>query len=249
MGGVGSGGYKNSPGDVETHSAWNLVDPLPGTPQVQTLFAFQRWPIAQCPPQKLRQARCKHCCKEMAQHTSRQRTHLLACQAYLDAMKSQGVENSITRQAADPASFVKSRKPDQTDGTEKRKATQRLTDFTVAIRIQALALAEASISYDRIREITGIETKLLDKIRRTAKERGYDPATSMQMKEEYVADPAKQGQVRPKKPRVDGVIENEAGQPPNRQISGYIRPDTGSLPPGNWNFMSGPQAHSGSSLG
>jgi hypothetical protein len=36
MGGVGSGGYKNSPGDVETHSAWNLIDPLPGTPQVQT---------------------------------------------------------------------------------------------------------------------------------------------------------------------------------------------------------------------
>lgn len=34
MGGVGSGGYKNSPGDVETHSAWTLIEPIPGTAQV-----------------------------------------------------------------------------------------------------------------------------------------------------------------------------------------------------------------------
>jgi hypothetical protein len=44
MGGAGSGGYKNSPGDVETHSAWDLIDPIPGTAQVQTpalLIIFQ----------------------------------------------------------------------------------------------------------------------------------------------------------------------------------------------------------------
>lgn len=37
MGGAGSGGYKNSPGDVETHSAWDLIDPLPGGFQVPKL--------------------------------------------------------------------------------------------------------------------------------------------------------------------------------------------------------------------
>ena len=37
MGGVGSGGYKNSPGDIETHSAWTLMDPVPGTAQVMNL--------------------------------------------------------------------------------------------------------------------------------------------------------------------------------------------------------------------
>ena len=124
----------------------------------------------------------------MAQHTSRQRSHLLTCQAYLDAMKSQGIENSITRQAIDPAAFAKPRKTDQLDGVEKRKTTQKLLDFPRAVRIQALALAEASISYDRIREITGIDAKLLEKMRKTARERGYDGAKSMQMKEDYVAD-------------------------------------------------------------
>jgi hypothetical protein len=38
MGGPGSGGYKNSPGDIDTHSAWMLIDPLPGTPQVCRLI-------------------------------------------------------------------------------------------------------------------------------------------------------------------------------------------------------------------
>jgi hypothetical protein len=34
MGGAGSGGYKNSPGDVETHSAWTLIEPVAGGAQV-----------------------------------------------------------------------------------------------------------------------------------------------------------------------------------------------------------------------
>jgi hypothetical protein len=34
MGGAGSGGYKNSPGDVETHAAWTLIEPIAGTAQV-----------------------------------------------------------------------------------------------------------------------------------------------------------------------------------------------------------------------
>jgi hypothetical protein len=165
-------------------------------------------------------------------------------------MKLAGIQNSITQRAADPSTFAKPPKADQSDGTEKRKVTQKITDFPVALRIQALALAEASISHDRVREITGIETKLLEKLRKIARERGYDPATSMQIKDEYVADPVKQDQRRPKKPRFDGPLQNGVGQASSgRVIPGYVSADASSLPPGNWNFMSAAQVHSGSSLG
>ncbi len=165
-------------------------------------------------------------------------------------MESQGIENSITRQAADPAAIVNPPKADQTDGTEKRKKIQKITDFPMALRIQALALAEASISYDRVSEITGVETKLLDKMRKTARDRGYDPASSMQIKEDYVADPVNRGQGRPKKQRVDGIVHNGVRQAPvESAIPGYMQAETSSLPPGNWNFMVAAPVHSSSSLG
>lgn len=185
----------------------------------------------------------------MAQHTSRQRTHLLTCQAYLDAMKSQGVENSITRQATDPSTFIKPRKADQTDGVEKRRPTPKLLHFPMAVRIQALALAEASISYDRIREITGMDGKLLDKMRKTARDRGYDPSSSMQLKDEYVADPANKVQGQPKKQRPDNLVENATMEASGtRPIPDYMRTDTSSLPPGNWNFLSPTQIQQSASL-
>lgn len=164
-------------------------------------------------------------------------------------MKSQGIANSITQRAADPSAFAKPPKSDQADSTEKRKGVQKMTDFSMAVRIQALALAEASISYDKIREITGIDTKLLDKLRKNARDRGYDPTTSMQIQEEYVADPVKQGVGRPKKQRVDGLVLNHVAQTPaDRSIPGYVQADTSGLPPGNWNFMAATPVDSGSAL-
>jgi hypothetical protein len=178
----------------------------------------------------------------MAQHTSRQRAHLLTCKAYLEAMRTQGLENSITRRAADPTAFAKPSKSDQADSTEKRKVIQKMLDFPMAIRIQALALAEASISYDRIREITGMETRLLDRLRKNARDRGYDPSTSMQMKDDYVADPVDKGHSKPKKQRVNGNVQNRVGQASVAQaIPGYVQSNTNSLPPGTWNFVSTPQ--------
>jgi hypothetical protein len=166
-------------------------------------------------------------------------------------MKAQGIENSITKQADDPSSFIKSVRPNVGDGSvEKKKASQRLMDFPTALRIQALALAEASISYDRIREITGMEAKLLEKMRKTARERGYDPTTSMHMKEEYVADPVNKLQGRPKKRRVDGELGNGPEQSAsNPSVPGYAQADTRNLPPGTWNFMAAPRVHSGSAFG
>jgi hypothetical protein len=34
MGGPGSGGYKNAPGDTETHAAWDVVEQGDGSTQV-----------------------------------------------------------------------------------------------------------------------------------------------------------------------------------------------------------------------
>lgn len=186
----------------------------------------------------------------MAQHTSRQRVHLFTCQAYLDAMKLQGIENSITRHAANPSAFAKPPKPDQAEGAEKRKGVQKMTDFSMAVRIQALALAEASISSDRIREITGVDSKLLDKLRKTARDRGYDPSRSMQLEEHYVADPIKSGAGKSKKQKLDGAVQNGVGLPPAITTTpGYEPADPGGLPPGNWNCMAAPSGHFTSSLG
>jgi hypothetical protein len=186
----------------------------------------------------------------MAQHTSRQRVHLFTCQAYLDAMKLQGIENSITQHAANPSAFAKPTRPDQTEGLEKRKGVQKMTDFSMAVRIQALALAEASISSDRIREITGVDNKLLDKLRKTARDRGYDPTTSMQLQEHYVADPIKSGTAKSKKQKMNGAAQNGVGLPPAVTTTpGYELANTSGLPPGHWNCMAAPSGPFTSSLG
>ncbi|KIW54885.1 hypothetical protein PV05_07216 [Exophiala xenobiotica] len=224
MGGPGSGGYKNKPGDTETHSAWDIIPQDPtGT-------------------QKLAQVRCKYCGREMAQHTSRQRVHLLGCQAYLDAMKEQGVETSITRQAADPAAFFRTADWTQKSAEAKAPKVLKMQEHSTAVRIQALALGEASISSERIQEITGMDPKVLAGLRRLARERGYDPSVSMQLKEEYVLDPPNNSRPRgrPKKrkpeddvdPALTNMQDTTQGTPtftPTRQAS--------NLPPGQWDFM------------
>jgi len=165
-------------------------------------------------------------------------------------MKLQGIENSITRHAANPSAFAKPPKPDQAEGAEKRKGVQKMTDFSMAVRIQALALAEASISSDRIREITGVDSKLLDKLRKTARDRGYDPSRSMQLEEHYVADPIKSGAGKSKKQKLDGAVQNGVGLPPAITTTpGYEPADPGGLPPGNWNCMAAPSGPFTSSLG
>lgn len=118
----------------------------------------------------------------------------------------------------------------------------------MAVRVQALALAEASISSERIYEITGIDPKVLAGLRKLARERGYDPGVSMQMKEEYVVDPpnANRPRGRPKKRKpeddLDPALESAPASSP-RAPPGYVQAD--SLPPGNWNFMTpGPTGYS-----
>lgn len=42
MGGPGSGGYKNKPGDTETHSAWDIIPQDPDGTQVNVVIHYPR---------------------------------------------------------------------------------------------------------------------------------------------------------------------------------------------------------------
>lgn len=180
----------------------------------------------------------------MAQHTSRQRAHLLECREYLNAMTERGIETSITKQAADPAAFFRAKQLSIASGAAEAKPPKvlKIQEHSMAVRIQALALAEASISSERIHEITGIEPKVLAGMRKLARERGYDPHVSMRMKEEYVVDPpnANRPRGRPRKRKLEDDIDPTMMQTPttSRAPPGYVQAD--SLPPGNWNFMAAP---------
>lgn len=156
-------------------------------------------------------------------------------------MKEQGVETSITRQAADPAGFFR---PDPAQRLSEAKAPKvlKMGDHSTAVRIQALALAEASISFERIQEITGMDPKVLAGLRRLARERGYDATVSMQLKEEYVLDPPNNSRPRgrPKKrkpedevdPALTGMQDAARPAPPPE-----FTPRRDNLPPGQWDFM------------
>lgn len=155
------------------------------------------------------------------------------------------MENTITRQAADPAGFFKSSRSYQSNNdSPKPPKVLKMGEHTTAVRIQALALAEASISSERIFEITGIDPKILSGLRKLARERGYDPGVSMQLKEEYVLDPpnANRPRGRPKKRKPDDEVDPSLQdmQQNSRAPPGYVSAD--SLPPGNWNFMAPPAA-------
>ena len=157
-------------------------------------------------------------------------------------MKDQGVETSITRQAADPQAFFRSSDWAQKTAEAKAPKVLKMGDHTTAVRIQALALAEASISYERIQEITGMDPKVMAGLRRLARERGYDPSVSMQLKEEYVLDPPSNSRPRgrPKKRKPEDEVDpaltsmSDGGQ---TETTAFTTPARGNLPPGQWDFM------------
>lgn len=152
-------------------------------------------------------------------------------------MKETGHENSITRQAADPAGFFKNSKVLQAFGEPKPPKVLKMGEHSTAVRIQALALAEAHISVERIQEVTGMDAKVIVGLRKLARERGYDPNVSMVLKEEYVYDPPNSNKPRgrPKKRRAEDDLDPELSQSP-RPAPPYGE-SADNLPPGNWNFM------------
>ena len=156
-------------------------------------------------------------------------------------MKERGIETSITKQAEDPATFFRESRGALASGRDPKPPKHlKMQEHSTAVRIQALALAEAYISSEKIQEITGIEPKVLAGLRKLARDRGYDPNISMQLKEEYVLDPpsAMKSRGRPKKRKEDDDIDPSISQmqDPSRAPPGYVQAE--GLPPGNWNFSS-----------
>lgn len=155
-------------------------------------------------------------------------------------MKEQGLETSITRQAADPAAFFRSSELFNKSAEAKAPKVLKMGDHSTAVRVQALALAEASISSERIQEITGMDPKVLAGLRRLARERGYDPSVSMILKEEYVLDPPNTSRPRgrPKKRKPEDEVDPALTLPPNTAPTGTeFTPRRDNLPPGQWDFM------------
>ena len=66
----------------------------------------------------------------------------------------------------------------------------------IAVRIQALALAEEGITVKRIMEITNMSRRTIFNLKKKARERGYNPTQSRTLKLEYVEDAPRSG--RPK---------------------------------------------------
>ncbi|KAI9785876.1 MAG: hypothetical protein M1816_008203 [Peltula sp. TS41687] len=73
---------------------------------------------------------------------------------------------------------------------------RKAQNHSVALRIQALALFEEGVPVERVKEITGMSRSAVFRLRQTAKNRGYDPNVSRELKEEYVQDAPRSGRPR-----------------------------------------------------
>ena len=69
----------------------------------------------------------------------------------------------------------------------------RGTNHEAGTRLQALALVEAGMQPKIVEQFTGIHTSTISKLRKKARERGYDPAVSKKLLLKYVADGARSG--------------------------------------------------------
>ncbi|MCJ1480432.1 hypothetical protein MMC06_000587 [Schaereria dolodes] len=68
--------------------------------------------------------------------------------------------------------------------------------YDIAVRVQALALAEVGVPIQIVCEITGLSRRSVYHLRKKARERGFDPQVSPTLKIEYVEDGPRPG--RPK---------------------------------------------------
>ena len=66
-------------------------------------------------------------------------------------------------------------------------------NYTIADRVQALTLAEEGKPYAEISGITGISKSQITRLRKKARERGFDPSVSKQITMEHVQDAPRTG--------------------------------------------------------
>ena len=84
-------------------------------------------------------------------------------------------------------------------------------------RVQALALAEYGAPTKVVVDITGLSTRSINRLRKTARERGYDPEKSKIILTEYVADAPRSGRPKTTIPDkeeavVNGVQKDRSGR-------------------------------------
>ncbi|KAA6407797.1 MAG: hypothetical protein FRX48_08148 [Lasallia pustulata] len=92
----------------------------------------------------------------------------------------------------------------------------------VGTRIQALALVEYGVPTKVAAELTGLSIRSINRLKKTAQERGYDPEKSKVLLKEYVADAPRSG--RPK----TSTFEKKKAVPDRVKKDRYDRGSGGS---------------------
>ena len=75
-------------------------------------------------------------------------------------------------------------------------------------RVQALALAEYGAPTKVVADLTGLSTRSINRLRKTARERGYDPEKSKIILTEYVADAPRSGRPKTGTPDKEEAVLN-----------------------------------------
>ena len=80
-------------------------------------------------------------------------------------------------------------------------------NYDTGTRLQALALSEGGMDVKGVKAITNLSHGTIYRLRKLARDRGYNPEISKQLKLEYVVDRPKSG--RPKKVWAEGEVRRK----------------------------------------
>lgn len=78
--------------------------------------------------------------------------------------------------------------------------------FPISLRFQALALAEYGVPVQHIKHYLNMSVNTIQRLRKTARDRGFDPAVSPQLKLEYVEDAPRSGRPSKLNPQMEDAI-------------------------------------------
>lgn len=76
----------------------------------------------------------------------------------------------------------------------------------ISLRFQALALAEYGVPVQHIKHYLNMSVNTIQRLRKTARDRGFDPAVSPQLKLEYVEDAPRSGRPSKLTPQMEEAI-------------------------------------------
>ena len=96
----------------------------------------------------------------------------------------------------------------------------RTVNHTIAARLQALSLVEHGVGIDAAATASGMTSITVRRLRKKARERGFDPEVSSVMKEEHVKDAPRSG--RP--PKVTSEVESDILTTVRKDTNGREKP-------------------------